>query len=47
MNKQKWYVVRNGEILYTGTWGQCVRYAEMKDDGALELYPAEARVIIS
>lgn len=40
----KWYVVRNGEIVYVGTEKQCVKIIESDMSGELELYPEEARI---
>ena len=40
----KWYVVRNGEILFTGTENQCVRIIDKDESDNLEMYPEEARI---
>ena len=40
---QKWYVVKNGEIIYTGTEKECGKIIEEDMSGKLEMYPEEAR----
>ncbi len=40
---EKWHVVRNGQIIKTGTEKQCVAYLVKHDkNGDMELYPESA-----
>ena len=42
--KERWYVVRNGEILFCGTEKQCGRIVAKDEVGWLEMYPESARI---
>ena len=38
------YVVRNGEILFTGTENDCIDFIKTDLTGELEIYPEEGRI---
>ena len=38
---QKWYVVKNGEIMYNGTEKECAKIMMNDMTGELEMYPVE------
>ena len=42
--KERWYVVRNGEILFSGTEKQCARIIAKDEVDGLEMYPESARI---
>ena len=44
MKKEKWYVVKNGEIVFYGTENQCGKIIAKDMTGELEMYPESARI---
>lgn len=38
----KWFVVRNGEIVFSGTEEECGAIIAEDETGELEMYPADA-----
>ena len=44
MKQERWYVVRNGEIVFSGTEKQCAKIIQKDLTGELEMYPASARI---
>ena len=40
----KWYVVQNGEIVFTGTEEECGAIIAEDETGELEMYPEEGRI---
>ena len=41
---EKWYVVWNGEILYSGSREQCEKFCNRMVSDGLEIYPESARI---
>lgn len=43
MKKEQWYVVHNGEIIYSGTETQCSKLIAKDMTGELEMYPESGK----
>lgn len=37
----RWLVVRNGDVVFSGTEGECVMIIAKDETGDIEMYPAE------
>lgn len=40
----KYYITRNGEIIYTGTKEECITILQEDITGELEMYPETAKI---
>lgn len=40
----KWYIVKNGEIMYAGTEKECEEIIKNDITGEIEMYPETARI---